>query len=42
MDFDKPPEPWILLLIGAGVFVLMVVSCCCSAPFVLPLINKKF
>ncbi len=39
MDFDKPPSPLMLVLIGVGAVVLLGVGCCCTAiigPLIIP------
>ena len=41
MDFDNPPPFWVLVLIGMGVFILMVAGCCCTGPFIVPILTKK-
>jgi hypothetical protein len=34
-DFDRPPSLLTLLIIGAGVFALLCLSCACTAPLLM-------
>jgi hypothetical protein len=40
-DFDKPPGFGTVVLIGAGVMLLLCVSCTCTAPFAGLLMGKR-
>ena len=31
-DFDRPPQGWTLVWLGAGAFVLLSLCCCISLP----------
>jgi hypothetical protein len=32
MNFDKPPDFWTMVIIGAVAFVLLLCLCCASVP----------